>query len=571
MANRRHHYLQALYAEGPPKFTREYLGPIISNAAKAANDTSPPSSITVYRWHRRYQRAKDARALIPRYDRRGARHSKQSDIVLNLVAEAVTDAFRASPLATGADIHSRVITKINRENQSRIGSERLKVPALRTTYRLLGRASSYELCALREGKAAADRRFRIIKAGVQTTRILERVEVDHTPLDLFLLDDETWLPHGRPILTMAIDHFSRMPLGYYLSFGAPSAAAVVGALRHAVLHKTPAQSIPALVHAENKWLCYGIPEALIVDNGLEFLGATLESIAMDLRIRIEFCPARQPRFKGVVERFLKTINYHFAHQLPGTSFARFYQRGDYDPEKHALLTLAEFNQIFEKWILDVYAQRIHRGIGTTPMQKWKEGIKLHEPELPANRDLLLRRIGQITERKLRADGIELKGFRYNGDELSSILRAYGAGVSVRVAYDPEDLGEIQVWGPDDEDPVSVRALNYELAKGLTVRQNALIRELAREANKGICNEAAVQRAREELVEAVEKLANSRAQKSRQRSGAIRGLSSTKPEAKLNKGSDAKPSRRRPDKEGMDVEVKFPQILLPFKMGKEPKK
>ncbi|MDI1260192.1 hypothetical protein [Aquabacterium sp.] len=260
MANRRHHYLQALYAEGPPKFTRDYLAPIISNAAKAANDTSPPSSITVYRWHRRYQRAKDARALIPRYDRRGSKHSKQSDIVLNLVAEAVTDAFRASPLATGADIHSRVLAKIERENQSRIGGDRLKAPALRTTYRLLRRASSYELCALREGKAAADRRFRIIKAGVQTTRILERVEVDHTPLDLFLLDETTWLPLGRPTLTMAIDHFSRMPLGYYLSFGAPSAAAVVGALRHAVLHKTSAQAVPALVHAENAWICYGVPE-----------------------------------------------------------------------------------------------------------------------------------------------------------------------------------------------------------------------------------------------------------------------------------------------------------------------
>ncbi|MDI1259205.1 Mu transposase C-terminal domain-containing protein, partial [Aquabacterium sp.] len=322
---------------------------------------------------------------------------------------------------------------------------------------------------------------------------------------------------------------------------------------------------------ERRRLTAYVPEALIVDNGLEFLGTTLESIAMDLRIRIEFCPARQPRFKGVVERFLKTINHHFAHQLPGTSFARFYQRGDYDPEKHALLTLAEFKQIFEKWILDVYAQRIHRGIGTTPMQRWKEGVKLHEPELPANRDLLLRRIGQITERKLRADGIELNGLRYSGDELSPILRAYGAGVCVRVAFDPEDLGEIQVWGPDDEDPVSVRALKYEFAKGLTARQNALIRELARESSKGICNEAAVQRAREELVEAVEKLANSRAQKARQRSGAIRGVSSTKPDAQLSKKDDAKQSRHRPDQKVVDVKVQPPQIILPFKMGKEPKK
>ncbi|MEL4419744.1 integrase, partial [Shewanella algae] len=72
---------------------------------------------------------------------------------------------------------------------------------------------------------------------VQTTRILERVEIDHTPLDLFLVDDRTGLPCGRPTLTMCLDHFSKMPLGYHLSFSAPSLGAVIGALRHAVLPK----------------------------------------------------------------------------------------------------------------------------------------------------------------------------------------------------------------------------------------------------------------------------------------------------------------------------------------------
>ena len=41
--------------------------------------------------------------------------------------------------------------------------------------------------------------------------------------------------------------------------------------------------------------------------------------------------------------------------MPGTSFSRYYQRGDYDPQKHALMTLVEFKHIFEKWVLDVYA------------------------------------------------------------------------------------------------------------------------------------------------------------------------------------------------------------------------
>src|SRR5262249_26957968 len=150
---------------------------------------------------------------------------------------------------------------------------------------------------------------RIVRAGVKTTRILERVEIDHTPLDLFLIDERTWLSSGRPTLTMAIDHFSRMPYGYYLSFGDPSAAAVVGALRHGVLPKSlSAQALPDLP-IEGQWPVFGLLECLVVDNGLEFHGIDLDGIAQDLGFTIVYCPKRTPRFKGVIERYFKTFNY----------------------------------------------------------------------------------------------------------------------------------------------------------------------------------------------------------------------------------------------------------------------
>jgi len=76
-------------------------------------------------------------------------------------------------------------------------------------------------------------------------------------------------------------------------------------------------------------------------------------IALDLGITIQFCPKRKPRFKGVVERFLKTVNYSFTHQLPGTSLAKFHLRGDYDPLKYALISLDELKQVHEKCPPDV--------------------------------------------------------------------------------------------------------------------------------------------------------------------------------------------------------------------------
>lgn len=528
---RRCHYLQAIADAGKPVFTKAYLEPLIRTAAQQIGDVNPPGAITVYRWYRRLQTTDDTRALIPRTDQRGSRNLRQGELILSLMTNAMVEAFRASPLATGRNIYTRLIASIDRENRGRLPAQQIKPPSLSTVYRMLARVDASELVILREGKTVADKRFRLVRAGVKTEHILERVEMDHTPLDLFLIDEKTWLPLGRPTLTVAIDHFSRMLLGFHLSFGAPSMAAVVGALRHAILPKNPVKEAMAGVKTQHRWICYGRPDLLVVDNGLEFHSNDLESIAYDLHMRVEYCPKRQPRFKGVVERFLKKVNYDFAHQLPGTSFARLHQRGDYDPQKHALLTFEEFNHVFEKWVVDVYAQTLHRGIGTTPWEKWADGMKRREPELPRDLRTLQRRIGQVTERALRQDGVLLEGIRYNGDVLAPILRAYGAGVRVRVLYDPEDLGEIQVWGPDDVEPAAVQALDQGYARGLTLQQNEMIRQFLREQGATTEDRASLERARYELSCAIDELMSSRKQTARRRGAKLRGITSSRPEGR----------------------------------------
>jgi len=470
----------------------------------------------------------DTRALISRTDLRGSKRPRQTDLVLQLISEATEQAFKVSPRATGRQIYTFLLAKIEMANRNAIQEKPLKPPGLRTLYRLLARSDVYEMTRLKEGRTAADKQLTIVKVGVKTSRILERVEIDHTPLDLFLIDEKSLLPLGRPTLTVVVDHFSRMLLGYYLSFDSPSTAAVMGALRHAILPKLPAESVIPSMKTEHSWPCYGRPEVMVVDNGLEFHSNDLESVVYDLGTRIQYCPKHQPRFKGVVERYLKTVNYFFAHQLPGTSFARFYHRGDYDSQRSAILTFAEFKQIFEKWVVDVYSQTLHRGIGVTPWSRWHEGLNYYEPELPADIQALQSRIGKVTERALRKDGINLNGIRYNSDSLGSILRKFGTGVRVRVLYDTEDLGAIQVWSPDDTEPVRVEALNQKFAKGLTEKQNESIRKALLEKGASTENRAALERARYELAESVQELMVSRKQTDRRRSAALRGISSSQP-------------------------------------------
>ncbi len=59
----------------------------------------------------------------------------------------------------------------------------------------------------------------------QTAQIefpLARVEIDHTHLDLFVVDEKDCLPLGRPYLTLAIDVYTRCILGAAIEFFPPS-------------------------------------------------------------------------------------------------------------------------------------------------------------------------------------------------------------------------------------------------------------------------------------------------------------------------------------------------------------
>jgi putative transposase len=278
-----------------------------------------------------------------------------------------------------------------------------------------------------------------------------------------------------------------------------------------------------------------------------------------------------------VERYLKTLNYSFASQISGASFARWHLRGDYDPQKQAILTLGEFTHLFEKWVLDIYAQTKHRGINTTPWAKWHEGIRSYELKLPMSVQDLQKRIGQVNTRSLGPEGILIKGIHYLNDKLGQILRAHGKGVKVRVMYDPHDLGEIQVWAPDAEEPISVEAFSQAYARGLTEQQNKEIQTYLREQGDAAVNDERLIQARYDLSKTIEDLLTSRDLRSRKKGGRLSGISSSNPKGTLLETKDATTQsakqavkRPRPKIKPRDDNQPFqmPPLLSTFKLDKK---
>ena len=196
------------------------------------------------------------------------------------------------------------------------------------------------------------------------------MEVDHTKLDIILVDECQRRPVGRPWITLAIDVFSRMVLGFYVSFDPPGAASTGLCLAHAVL---PKEAWLAKKGVEGEWPCWGLPKTLHLDNAREFRGTMLERACKQYGIDIEWRPVARPHFGGHIERLLGTLAKE-VHTLPGTTFSNTRQRGEYDSEGAAVFTLSEFEHWLATYVVQVYHVRQHNSLKMAPLAKFKEGI-----------------------------------------------------------------------------------------------------------------------------------------------------------------------------------------------------
>ena len=196
------------------------------------------------------------------------------------------------------------------------------------------------------------------------------IQIDHTPLDIITVDDVHRLPLDRPYLTLAIDVFSRMIVGFHISYDPPSAVSVGLCLSQAIL---PKETLLAESNVSTAWPCWGIPTTVHADNAKEFRGAMLSKACQQYDINLEWRPVGRPNFGGHIERLLGTVAKE-VHTLPGTTFSNITQKGEYDSVARSALTLSELEQWLIVYITGVYHQRFHSGVQCSPLKKYEEGI-----------------------------------------------------------------------------------------------------------------------------------------------------------------------------------------------------
>lgn len=438
-----------------------------------------PGYISVYRWKRKFLQAKgDIRALITNASAKGNRELRYPTAVIELCEQAISSKYLSRLRNTIQTTLEDALCRVHRENELRPINDALPLPTRRLIARMIADIPAFDKYSARYGHDAAVKEFRSVQGHAVAQAPLERAEIDHTTLDLVVVDEQSGLPLGRPSVTACIDSYTRCILGIYIGFTPPSYQSVAACLKDCFLPKVNLKrDYPGIV---NEWPAYGVMHNLVVDGGLEFYSASLERVCLSLNINWIAAPRRTAWFKGKIERFIGTMNRAVAHGVPGTTFSDIFKKGDYDPVKHAVINLATLRQVVRMWITDVYHQQVHRSLQTTPAKMWASSIRPEDINLPDATTQLDVVMGRVESRTLTHKGIEFEGLFYNSPELTELRRKEGANLAVEIRINEDDIGSIYVISPKTSKAYSVPALEQHYAAGISLWQHKVIKNYQRQ-------------------------------------------------------------------------------------------
>jgi len=222
------------------------------------------------------------------------------------------------------------------------------------------------------------------------------IQMDHTKLDIWLIDKFTKQPYARPWLTLGIDAFSRSIWGFFLSFDAPSQESVTQTILMGLVQKDKLRDWKVFESQllkngqdphQYKLPCAGFPARIQVDNSREFMAESVNHLCMKLNITLEFRPIKRPEFGGFIESVWDTINDGIRNaKLPGRIFSlpksreassspKITSPPGYNGQQEAALTLDQFREWLFSFFVLTYSSEKRAGQFQSPNEKWTDGLK----------------------------------------------------------------------------------------------------------------------------------------------------------------------------------------------------
>jgi len=496
---RKYAYVKAYLESEEKKRSRKKLEIIISKAAKEMGDHKPPSWNTFNGWLKQYMNAGNKlRGLYPNHYKKGNRTQKLDDRVYKII-QSVKPFYYKKGQVIMSTIYRMVEAKILEHNLEN-PSDMLNVPSFSTVKYQVMKASYQEFVRGRVGRKQAKYEFSNVGEPPKTSQILERVEADHTPLDINVLHDDRKTLLGRPTLTILIDHYSRMVMGFQVSFEEPSYASASMAISCAIL---PKESVLEFYGVQGCWPACGIMESMVADNGSEFWSDNMDLAIGELGSVLQYAPVRSPNYKGVVERFFRTLRTMLIDALPGKTNGVGNGSDEYNAQSEAKLSLTEFKKIFLNWLVNIYHLEPTGGSVKSPLDLWNESARTL-PEVELNPKRIETILMASDTRTLHRDGIQFEKLNYNSNSLKDIYRREGT-TSLTIKYSPFNIGYIYVYDVLNRIYIQVPCVDYEYAKNLSLYAHKIIRKHASAKRKVYQDNAVLQKAKVEIFANIEAL------------------------------------------------------------------
>lgn len=435
----RHKLIQPLLVDG-----RKSLEEVQAAAAASGRSVS-----TIYRWIKRFEETGLVSSLLrsARQDKGQLRLDQELE---DVITKWTKETYMVEERPTVKTLHGDIATECEE-----LG---LQPPHINTIHQRVRAIDEQERHKKRLGPRSAKDKYRPLRGSFPTTDVPNSVvQIDHTPVDVIVVDEIDRLPIGRPNLTMSIDVHTRMIGGFFFSLDPVGANSAALCIAHAVVQKSywlAARDIPA------EWPIYGLMQKIHVDNAKEFRGKALTRGCDEYGMILEHRPRKQPNYGPHIERAFRTFMAK-GHQLPGTTFSNTLDKLHYDSEGKACLTLKELELWFTIFVVYVYHNEPHKGLGgMSPINyysqcvhgtKDKPGVGLPEPI--ENEEKFRLDFTPYFLRTVQRHGAKIESIHYYAPVLRTRIVEKGTDGKARkfiFVQDPRDISVVYFLDPDEK-------------------------------------------------------------------------------------------------------------------------
>lgn len=475
----RYEYVKALQRAKISRGQRAKVASMITTVHARTAPHKRPSTSAVMTWARNYQSSgNNALALADRY-RVQKREKRISGPMESLLFKVLKRSYFTRAQYSMRHAYNQLQIEVLRQKESGAIDVSEEVISYPTLVRRINAVDLYQRIATREGSVRARMVCRTAFPDGHANYPLERVEIDHTPLNWIVICDRTGLPLGRPVLTAMLDAYSGYALGFYVSFYGPGLTSVCGAVRSSL---QPKEAIVQAANLKNPWLSNGLADEWVVDNGLEFHSFGFKQMAMSLGVDLMYCRVRTPWLKPDVERFFSTLNT--LTLLKGKIYKKITNVLTDDPYTHSAITFSDLISGLLQFFVDVHPFEPNWHKVARPFDLFKEGLERCPPAMyPGSLHDLKLASGMSKMLTLGPGGIEHVGLPYGSYGFKDIANRHGTRIKVLCKWDPDDMSQLFVQTPDTGEWLTAECRWRAYANGLSYNQHRLIRNFSRQELK----------------------------------------------------------------------------------------